>query len=223
MDIEDWTEVIKLFYDNKNKKGKFTEFYYYANLRPFRNFEEKLQMYPWIKTIELAIVTDVTTALRFLPEYDSKHICKTYTDLQKVPHIPYRWRDKGVELFYCAAKNVYYYGRGALMIVINSLKLTLYVSLTDIYKQSEFLIQQFVTRVSTNFATKLSYSKLFGDAEFSVKRILSPLSEQLHWSHVIPRYCNNYNTHKLIKEERDKKTVERVIVRFQVLWRIKNP
>ena len=40
-------------------------------------------MYPRAKTIELTVLTAVTAALRFLPEYDSKHTCKTYTDLQK--------------------------------------------------------------------------------------------------------------------------------------------
>ena len=224
LDIQDWTEVIKLLYDKKNKKGKFPEFHYYVSLQPFRDFEEKLQTYPRAKTIELAVLTAVTAALRFLPEYDSKRTCKTYTDLQKVFRIPHRWRDKGIALFYCTAKNVYYYGRGALIIVINGLELPLYVSLTDKYKQSELSIQQFLTKISINFATKLTHPKLFGDAEFGTKNILSQLSEQLHWSYAIPSYGNSHNTYKLIKEERDKrKTVERVIARLQVLWRIENP
>ena len=181
-------------------------------------------MYPRAKTIELAVVTAVTTALRFLPEYDSKHVYKTYIDLQKVFHIPHRWRDKGAALFYCAAKDVYYYGRGVLIIVINGLELPLYVSLTDKYKQSEFSIQQFLTKISVNFTTKLMHFKLFGDAEFGIKSIFSQLSEQLHWNYAIPSYGNSYNPYKLTKEERDKrKTVERVIAWLQVLWRIENP
>ena len=224
LDIQDWTEVIKLLYDKKNKKGKFPEFHYYVSLQPFRDFEEKLQTYPRAKTIELAVLTAVTAALRFLPEYDSKRTCKTYTDLQKVFHIPHRWRDKGAALFYCAAKNVYYYGRGALIIVINGLEHPLYMSLTDKYKQSELSIQQFLTKISVNFTTKLTYPKLFGDAEFGTKNILFQLSEQLHWNYAIPSYGNSHSTYKLTKEERDKrKTVERVIARLQVLWRIENP
>ena len=154
LDIQDWTEVLKLLYDKKNKKGKFPKFYYYASLQPFRDFEEKLQTYPRAKIIELAVQTAVTAALRFLPKYDSKHTYKTYIDLQKVFYIPHRWRDKGTALFYCAAKNVYYYGRGALIIIINGLELPLYVSLTDKYKQSELSIQQFLTKISMNFVTK---------------------------------------------------------------------
>ena len=154
LDIQDWAEVVKLLYDKKNKKGKFQELYYYKSLQSFRDFESKLQSYPRAKIIELSVVTAVTTALRFLPEYDSKRKCKTYTDLQKVFHIPHRWRDKGTALFYCAAKNVYYYGRGALIIIINGLELPLYVSLTDKYKQSELSIQQFLTKISKNFVTK---------------------------------------------------------------------
>ena len=86
LDIQDWTEVIKLLYDKKNKKGKFHEFYYYVSLQPFRDFEEKLQTHPRAKTLELAVVTAMTSVLRFLPEYDSKCTCKTYIDLQKVFH-----------------------------------------------------------------------------------------------------------------------------------------
>ena len=224
LDIQDWAEVVKLLYDKKSKKGKFSNFYYYVSLQPFQGFEEKLQTYPRAKTIELAVVTAMTTALQFLPEYDAKHVYKTYTDLQKIFHIPHRWRDKGTALFYCAAKNIYCYGRGAFIIVINGLELPLYVSLTDKYKQSELSIQQFLTKISVNFVTKLTHSKLFGDAEFGIKSILSQLSEQLHWNYAIPSYSNSHNTYKLTKEERDKrKTVEHVIARLQVLWRIENP
>ena len=224
LDIQDWTEIIKLLYDKKNKKGKFHEFYYYASLQPFRDFEEKLQTHPRAKTLELAVVTAVTSALGFLPEYDSKRTCKTYVDLQKIFHTPHRWRDKGTALFYCAAKHVYYYGRGALIIVINGLELPLYVSLTDKYKQSELSIQQFLTKISINFSTKLMHPKLFGDAEFGMECILTQLNEQLHWNYAIPSYGNSCSSYKLTKEERDKrKTVERVIARLQVLWKIENP
>ena len=75
-----------------------------------------------------------------------------------------------------------------------------------------------------NFTTNLTHPKLLGDAEFGTNNILSQLSEQLHWTYAIPSYGNSHNTYKLTKGERDKrKTVERVIARLQVLWRIESP
>ena len=98
------------------------------------------------------------------------------------------------------------------------------MSLTDKYKQSEPSIQQFLTKISMNFVTKLTHPKLFGNAEFSTKDILSQLSKQSHWNYSIPSYGNGHNAYKVTKEERGKrKTVERVIARLQVLWRIEDP
>ena len=180
LDIQDWAGIIKLLYNKKSKKGKFSEFYYYASRQPIRDFEEKLQTYLRARTIKLTVVTAVTTALRFLPKYDSKRIYKTYTNRQRVFHASHRWRNKEIALFYCIAKNAYYYSRGALIIVINGLEFPLYASLTDKYKQSELSLQQFLTKTSVNFIMKLTHLKLFGDVDFGIKSIFCQLSEQLH-------------------------------------------
>ena len=224
LDIQDWSEVFKLLYNKKDHKAKYSDFYYYNSLQPFRAVENTLRTHAKAKIIEKVLLVAVVSALQYLPEYDAKRKPKSYEDLQKVFHTPHRLKDKGIGLFYCAAKNVYYYGRGALIIVINGIELPLMISLTDKYKQSDLSIQEFLLKTSKRFASRLKSLKLFGDAEFGTLGILSLLNEQLHWNYAIPGYGRSQSKPKLTLEELNKrKTVERVIARLQILWKVENP
>ena len=98
------------------------------------------------------------------------------------------------------------------------------ISLTDKYKQSDLSNQEFLLKTSKRFASRLKSLKLFGDAEFGTLGILSLLNEQLHWNYAIPGYGRSQNKPKLTLEELNKrKTVERVIARLQILWKVENP
>jgi len=190
----------------------------------YRNFLAYVFSLPNHAQIESMVVSEVVRILRNLNLIAITRNFHRIEDLRAVFHKSHRFKDPGISMAYCSAKDQHFMGRGGLIAITPNLELPLLVGLTPKYKQSEPQILTFLKTLKKHLNIKLEGVKVLADSEFGTKKIQQYLTTKLQTNHQIDNYGNS--TQRIISSPQDikkRKAVERVIGRLTTNFQLEQP
>ena len=223
-DLPSWNRCWKVLYGKPAQKAGIQLPYQYKSAESLQNVQKLLGQVPSPRTLEQLLVPAAVTTLVQLGLKPTSWHPQTLDALNGCWHRPHRWRDRGISLFYCAAKNVYFYGRGALLVVLPHLELPLMIRLTDKYKQSQKSLLPFFDTLHRVYGRFLHGVTLLGDSEFGLSEVHQALQHRFQGKALVPKYKTNEAPPELTKDLQNlRKLVERVIGRLVINWQLETP
>lgn len=174
--------------------------------------------------IEKELVTLATVILQNSKYRKKNFKPKNLKELVFFIHKPHRFKDPGITLSYCAAKNNHFFGRGGIIAAISNLELPIMVFLSNKYKQSEQSIIKFIKKLKNKYGEELENSTAVADSEFGTKYSFQELKKLTAGQILIPEYSTNkipISNPKLVKWARV--LIERVIGRQVIQWQLEKP
>ncbi len=223
-DFASWDQCHKDIYGKEALKANINLPKVYKSSNSLRDIEKFLKGCKKRLEIEKELLALASSVLRNCNIGKKNVKPRNIEELVLFIHKPHRFKDPGISLSYCAAKNNYFFGRGGIVAAINDLELPIMVSLTSKYKQSEESILEFLKKLNNNFGMMLKDTKVVADSEFGTKNIIQELKKLTTNEILIPRYRTNKKPNKnpkLFKKLRV--LIERVIGRQHVQWHLEKP
>jgi hypothetical protein len=214
----------RLIFSKSNRKSVMGLEKGWKTVDTYRNFLKYVSRLSNRSQIESLLLEETTRILRVLELIPKTHHFQGLEDLRAVFHTPHRFNDRGISLHYCAAKDQHFFGRGGLLAVIPELELPLFIGLTPKYKQSERQIQDFIKKLAHQFQHELKNVTVIADSEFGTQTIKS-MFHQVFWAMThIDNYGKSIERYKYtLSQQRDLKTVERVIGRLTTYHQLERP
>ena len=223
-DFSSWDHCWRELYGNKAIKANIKLPRKYSCAASLRNIEKTLKGRTNRLEIEKELLTLVTSILQN-SKYGKKNFKpKNLKELVLFIHKPHRFKDPGIVLSFCAAKNNHFFGRGGVIAAISDLELPIMAFLSTKYKQSEESIIEFIKKLKKNFGEELKNSTVVADSEFGTKKSLHEFKKLTTSQIVIPKYGNSKkygNNPRIFKKIRV--MIERVIGRQVVQWQLEKP
>ena len=223
-DLPSWERCWTGLYGGKTKSRALRVPYAYKTSLSLQSIEPLLAQRPDRAELERLLVQAATRALVQLQLKPPTWTPTTLVELNGCWHIPHRWRDPGISLYYCAAKHRYEFGRGGLLAILPELELPLRVELTPKYKQSKVSILKYFDRLQRGYGPRLRGVKVLGDSEFGLPAVRQLIQKRFQGTGVFPNYGASTEQVEITKVDRTRrKMVERVIGRLSTTWQIETP
>ena len=223
-DVVSWNKCWKMLFEKKPQKDNFTFLFHYKSSQSLRKFEIDLRKQSHWPSIEKLLVDAAAQTLKELGVKAKVRRFKFLTDLNATFYLPHRWKDDGISLHHCSSKNIYQYGRGGLIAIIQSLEIPLCISLTPKYKQSKREILIFFQKLFFKFSCFFGDIKILGDSEFGFLGLKNLITTLFNGTPIFPNYGASNEKIKISTEDKNtRKMVERVIARLVVNWDLETP
>lgn len=223
-DFTSWDQCHKVIYGKEALKVKIKLPKVYKSSNTLRDIEKILKRCKKRLEIEKELVALASSVLRNCNIGKKNVKPNSLEELVLFIHKPHRFKDPGISLSFCAAKNLYFFGRGGIVAAISDLELPIMVSLTAKYKQSEESILEFLKKLNNNFGMMLKDTIVVADSEFGTQNVIQELKKLTTGEILIPKYKTNRkpnNNPKLFKKLRV--LIERVIGRQDTQWHLEKP
>ena len=223
-DLQTWSRFWSTINSKEAIKIKFYLPVTYKSVQAFRNLKVELARYGQPESIEKKLVVAAVLALQKTVQAPLDHRIQTLSDLNGFFHEPHRWRDFGISQYYCSNKNEYDYGRGGLVVVLESLELPIFIDLTPKYKQGTDSILNFLDNLAKRYKDQLKGIRVLGDHEFGIEEIIAKIRAAFAGVPLIPCYGNSKNVSRPSETDKNtRKMVERVIGRLESNWHLEHP
>lgn len=223
-DIQSWNECWDILFGKKAIKHQISLPYFYKSVPPLKGIQNYLESLPNYQKIEQSLINKTAQVLVDLKLKDSSWHPKTFRDLNNCWHKSHRWKDAGISLFHCAAKNSQGFGRGGLIAIIKDLELPIFIDLTPKYKQSRDVIITFFQHLFFKFSIFFENVKILADSEFGFSNLRRIFEVIYNGNSAIPNYGNSSEKINLSEDDKnDRKMVERVIARLVNNWYLETP
>lgn len=223
-DFSSWDHCWRELYGKKAIKANIKLPRKYNCAASLRSIQKRLKECKNQLEIEKKLVALATSILQNSKHRKNNFKPKNLKELVLFIHEPHRFKDPGITLSYCAAKNKHFYGRGGVIAAIPDLELPIMVYLSNKYKQSEQSIIEFTKKLKRKYKKEFKNATVVADSEFGTKHSLQEFKKLTTGQILIPKHGTSKTPNgdpKLFK--RIRVLIERVIGRQVTQWHLEKP
>jgi len=174
-DFSSWNQCWKELYGKKAIKARLSLPKVYKTCNSLMDIEKYLNCCKKSLEIKEELVVLATSILQKSKFKKKNFKPKNLEELVLFIHTPHRFKDPGISLSYCAAKNNYFYGRGGIIAALTDIELPIMVYLSSKYKQCEQSIIEFINKLNNNFEEKIKNIKWLQIVSLEQKSVFNHL------------------------------------------------